>query len=130
MTSSIVWERAKKLCLSYKKQFVGKQGTHDHLPRSRTYAKMDLEDVFYLLDTVAYSGRAGMIELKQKLISRPWHLRATVHEGGFGSDEELHFNIEFMPPAHAPNTRKEHYHVRCKAKPDNTVYVFDVSSNA
>ena len=121
-TSHQIWERAKKNCLGYKKQF------QERTPDVRVYAKVGLDDLFYLLDNVAHSARGQSILLRDMMCSRPWELVATVHRGGRGDsdrppDQELHFNMLFPGSL---GIQGRHFHIRCKARPDESVHVFDI----
>lgn len=107
------WSAAKKNYKSYKKQFQEKS------PTERTYAKLRMDDVFDLLDAAASSARSKVPELRTLMETNSWEVAATVHAGGRGGDQELHFNIRFP---------KKQYHVRCKALKDDTVVVFDITT--
>ena len=117
-SSHVIWNRARANCLAYKKQFQRAQ------PRERAYAKLDLDDIFHLLDSASSSARAKIIEIKGLMCRRHWSVTATIHEGGFGEDAELHFNILFRGAQSEP---RYHFHLRCKALPDETVVIFDVT---
>lgn len=117
------WEIARKNCLGYKKQF------QEQLKGQRTYAKLDLDDIFALLSTASRSARGQITELRRMLCRRHWEVTATAHTGGFGNskgkDDVLHFNI--LVPGVPPSTTKHHFHIRCKTLPDDTLVVFDVT---
>ena len=125
MATSGVWDRARKNCLSYKAQFQTKDA------RVRAYAKLDLDDVLQLLAKASRSAHGGVIEMRRLMLRRHWHVTATLHSGGFGNengkDEELHFNILFPGEAFKPDTERRHFHVRCKALPDESVVAFEVT---
>jgi hypothetical protein len=120
-----VWERARKNCLSYKSQFQQEDVF------VRAYAKLDLADVFRLLASASRAAQGQIIELRRLMTRRHWHITATLHKGGFGNaggkDQELHFNILFPGEVFMPDANKRHFHVRCKALPNETVVVFQVS---
>lgn len=116
--STLQWSAAKKNCSSYRKQFQQKS------PTERTYAKLTLDDVIKLLDNASGSARSKVADLRKHMSNRSWELRATVHSGGRGADEELHFNILV---AGDDEHRKVHYHIRCKALRSEAVVVFDVT---
>ena len=116
--STSQWSDAKKNCSSYKKQFQQKS------TNERTYAKLKVDDIIKLLDNASGSARAKVVELRKHMSARPWELRATVHAGGRGGDDELHFNIVVSGEG---AQKKVHYHIRCKAMKDESVVVFDVT---
>jgi hypothetical protein len=116
--STSQWSDAKRNCSGYKKQFQQKSATE------RTYAKLSLDDVIKLLDSASSSVRGKIIELRKHMSTRAWELRATVHAGGRGGDDELHFNILVSGD---DQQKKVHYHIRCKAMKDDSVVVFGVT---
>lgn len=107
------WSAAKRNFKSYKRQFQEKS------PTERSYAKLKVDDVFDLLDAASSSAKSKVPELRLLMEEHKWEIAATVHAGGRGGDQELHFNIRFP---------KRHYHVRCKPLKDDTVIVFDITN--
>jgi hypothetical protein len=117
------WEKQRSNCLGYKKQF------QEKLERVRTWAKLDIDDMFHLLDTASTSAKSGVIEVRELMKRRHWRATATLHRGGFGNtrgiDHELHFNILF--PGAPPSTPRHHFHVRCKELPNDELVVFQIT---
>jgi hypothetical protein len=107
------WDEARRNCLGYKRQW------QEKLKNERTYEKLDLDDLFGLLDSASRSAHAQVIAIRHLMKIRHWEVSATAHRGGFGNkygkDEELHFNIFF--PGAPPSIQRKHYHVRCISKP-------------
>jgi hypothetical protein len=121
--SNAAWDKQRSNCLGYKKQF------QEKLAHIRTWAKLDVDDMFYLLDTASTSAKSGVIEVRDLMKRRHWSATATLHRGGFGNargiDYELHFNILF--PGAPPSTQRRHFHVRCKELPNDKVVVFEIT---
>src|SRR5688572_20725652 len=117
MNTKYNWDRARQNCLSFKRQF------HDRDTQRRTFAKLDLDSLFSLLDNCAYSAHDMRIRLRTDMNKEHWRLTATLHKEGKGDgrrppDEQLHITIAFD---------KRTYHVRCHERSDESVYVFDIT---
>jgi hypothetical protein len=117
MSTRYNWERARQNCLSFKRQF------HERDTVRRTFAKLDLDTLFSLLDSCTYSAHEMRVRLRADMNKEHWRLTATLHTEGSGGgsrppDEQLHITIAF-------DTRK--YHVRCRERANESVYVFDIT---
>jgi hypothetical protein len=111
------WNHARQNCLGFKRQF------HETDTTRRTYAKLDLQSVFELLDRAPPFVQSMKIRLRGDMNREHWHLVASLHRGGKETsrrppDEQLHFDIRFEFGT---------YHIRCRERSDGTVYVFDIT---
>ena len=84
----------------------------------RTYQKVTPEIVLDLLENMRGPNKYKARELIHVLATRPWDIRSTVHEGGTAPTAPPHINVEVK------NSRQ--YHLNCKAKRDESVYLTDV----
>ena len=108
MSAKYTWDRARVNCLSFKRQY------HDRDTNKRTFAKLDLDSLFSLLENCAHSAHDMRVRLRGDMNKEHWRLTATLHRGGEGDskrppDEQLHFTIIFD---------KHRYHVRCRERSD------------
>jgi hypothetical protein len=124
-TSHQIWQRARANCLGFKTQF------QEQETGRRTYAKLNLDDLFQLLDSsVSSSARRGALEIRNLMCRRHWRITATAHRGGYGNgtgaDQELHFNVLF--PGIPPAGERDHYHLRCKERSDESLVIFEITN--
>lgn len=117
MSTKYGWEHAKQNCLSFKRQY------HEQDTKRRTFAKLDQDSVFMLIERAPSSAHAMRIRLRADMNNKHWSLVATLHRGGKENattppDEELHFTLRFDHGG---------YHIRCREGADSKVYVFDIT---
>jgi hypothetical protein len=117
METAYGWDHARQNCLRFKRQY------HERDTQTRTFAKLDLDTVFLLIEQAPPVAHAMKVELRGKMNREHWSLVASLHRGGRGDadrppDEQLHFNLSFKAVT---------YHVRCRERSNETAYVFDIT---
>lgn len=119
ITMNYNWSHARANCLSFKRQF------HERDTSRRTFAKVDPDTLFLLLDRCAFSAHEMRVRLRRDMLKNHWKLLATLHREGIGdperpADEQLHLTVGIV--------KGSTYHVRCRERADESVYVFNITA--
>jgi hypothetical protein len=103
--------------------FVKHKGQFQPLGYERTWAKIQPEVVYSLLEDVSGRNSVYATELLRRMASDPWTIKATAHEGGVSDHAPLHITLKIKPDKTNPRA----YHLNCKEKKTGGLYIYEIT---